>query len=174
VRRIPKTLVLEYDPGTMYLSRYLGKPLEDGDPWEADPAEAARQPNLDRFLRNLAARIKLLVDDEGTKYSAYIQGIGACELAGGWPFISLDYSYRVTVDEFERADGKPKGHCFRAGQDGNAPERLWGWIANAVCGATAMGLPLFGLLTLVVIRLQRLSRSVTGFPVIMQEKTPTL
>lgn len=48
VVRFPQPPILEYDPGTAYLSRYLGQPDED-EMMEADPADAPSYPNNDRF-----------------------------------------------------------------------------------------------------------------------------
>lgn len=165
----PHPPVLEYDPGTIYISRYLGKPLEESDDFEADPADAASQPNLDRFYRVVANRVKAAVGDPRTKYSVWICGIGACHGAAGWPFQSRVVSYRVSGYEMERFDGRaPGGISMRVGEDGLDLDRPWGGWGNAAVGSGASGFGVFGLLTLVVMWLRRIERPIAGFQVIVQ------
>ena len=164
----PNPPVLEYDPGTVYISRYLGKPLEE-EQMEADPADAASQPNLDRFYRVVANRVKVAVGDRRTTYSVWICGLGACHGAAGWPFESRVVSYRVSGYEIERFDGRaPGGISMRVGEDGLDPNRPWGWWANAAVGSAATGVAFFGLLTLVVMLVRRSQQPAAGFPVIVR------
>lgn len=163
--------VLEYDPGTVYISRYLGQPLADDEYWEADPAKAPTEPNLDRFYRTVASRVKAIV--QTNCYSAYVQGIGACDGDLGWPFVSTVASYRVTVDEYDSPNGPYRAcHVFRAAEDGTSPDRPWAWWANAVAGSL-ISVPIFlGLVSLLARLLVWRQHPVAGFPVIVQESSP--
>lgn len=118
--------VLEYDPGTVYISCYLGQPDEE-ETIEADPADAPSQPNLDRFYRVIAQRVKTLISDEHARHYACIRGLGACDGDFGWPFRSRGVSFLVDAYVIDPNDGEEtRGYRFRAGEDGLDPERPWG------------------------------------------------
>lgn len=171
VERFPQPPIIEYDPGTAYLSRYLGQPDED-EMMEADPALAASQPNIDRFYRNIAARVKGLISNPQDKCGAFVRGMGACDGARGWPFISRGVSYSVDAYELSRVDGKPpQWYRFLAGEDGLDPDRPWGWWGNAAFGGILSGVIAYVILTLVAMGLQRSLRPVAGFPVIVPDQS---
>ena len=170
IERFPQPPILEYDPGTAYLSRYLGQPDEE-EMMEADPADAPSYPNNDRFYRNIAARVKGMISNPKDKCGAVVRGMGACDGARGWPFTSRDVSYLVDAYELSRVDGKPtQWYVFRADEFGLDPERPRGWWGNAAFGGILSGVIAYIILTLVAMGLQRSMRPVAGFPVIVPDQ----
>lgn len=169
IRRPDHPYVLETTIGTMFLNHMLGRPLDDPG-MEADPALFPEQPNFARFCRTVAAGIKDFVGDQRTTYDVCVQGLGAMDWARGWPFVSLDWSYRVMIDEWKRFDGKtPRGIMYRVGQDGHPPVRPWAFAANAAVGGTAIGLLAFAALKILRRIARRFSRQRTGFPIVVIE-----
>lgn len=161
--------VLEYDPGVIRVNRYLGRPTNGEG--EADPSLAASQPNLDRFYRVVADRIKAAVGDERTTFDAWIFGNYFYRPDSGWPFVSRKTSLVVNVSETSRFDGRaPRNHRFRAGEDGLPPELPGGWWANAAVGAAVIGPMAFGILTFVMTWLSASRNPVEGFPVIVPDQ----
>lgn len=140
VERFPQPPILEYDPGTAYLSRYLGQPDEE-EMMEADPADAPSHPNNDRFYRTIAARVKATISNPKDKCGAFVRGMGACDGARGWPFTSRGVSYAVDAYEHLRVDGKPsKWYLFRADEFGLDPNarRAGGAMPRSAASSAAL------------------------------------
>jgi len=170
VERWPRASLLEYDPGTVYISRYLGRPLEESGNFEADPADAPTQPNLDRFYRTIAAHVQARVSSHATDHAVYVLGLGACWGEGGWPFVSRDVSYVVVLDQYMAPKRRSLEQVvFRADESGHDPYRPSAWWANAGVGSLVSAPILFGALTLIASLMQGRIRPVAGFPVIVPD-----